>query len=113
MILQLSDPSLLQHQAYINGDWFYADDGATVAVTNPVPGPLIVAIANVGGAETRRAIEAADIAMQSWKAQPAKTRAVILRKWFDLMMLNQEDLAIIMTTEQGKVLAESRGEISK
>jgi succinate-semialdehyde dehydrogenase/glutarate-semialdehyde dehydrogenase len=112
MTLQLSDPSLLQRQAYINGEWVDADDGATVAVTNPVNGELIVEIAKVGGAETRRAIEAADVAMQSWKAQPAKTRAGILRKWFDLMMENQEDLAIIMTAEQGKVLAESRGEIA-
>lgn len=112
MTLQLSDPSLLQHQAYINGEWVDADDGATVAVTNPVNGELIVDIAKVGGAETKHAIEAADVAMQSWKALPAKSRAGILRKWFDLMMENQEDLAIIMTAEQGKVLAESRGEIA-
>jgi succinate-semialdehyde dehydrogenase/glutarate-semialdehyde dehydrogenase len=112
MTLQHSDPSLLQHQAYINGEWVDADDGATVAVTNPFNGQLIVEIAKVGGAETRRAIEAADAAMQGWKALPAKARAMILRKWFDLMMVNQEDLAIIMTAEQGKVLAESRGEIA-
>jgi succinate-semialdehyde dehydrogenase/glutarate-semialdehyde dehydrogenase len=112
MTLQLNDPSLLQHQSYIDGQWVDADDGATVAVTNPVNGELIVEIAKVGGAETRRAIEAADVAMQSWKRQPAKARANILRKWFDLMMENQEDLAIIMTAEQGKVLAESRGEVA-
>ncbi len=112
MTLQLKDPSLLQHQAYINGQWVDADDGSTVAVTNPVNGELIVEIARVGAAETRRAIEAAEAAMQGWKRQPAKARANILRKWFDLMMENQEDLAIIMTAEQGKVLAESRGEVA-
>ncbi len=112
MTLQLSDPSLLQHQSYINGEWVDADDGATVAVTNPVNGELIIDIAKVGAAETRRAIEAAEIAMQGWKTLPAKSRAQIMRKWFDLMMENQEDLAIIMTAEQGKVLAESRGEIA-
>jgi succinate-semialdehyde dehydrogenase/glutarate-semialdehyde dehydrogenase len=112
MTLQLNDPTLLQHQAYINGQWVDADDGSTVAVTNPVNGELIVEIARVGADETRRAIEAAEAAMQGWKKQPAKTRANILRKWFDLMMENQEDLAIIMTAEQGKVLAESRGEVA-
>jgi succinate-semialdehyde dehydrogenase/glutarate-semialdehyde dehydrogenase len=112
MTLQLNDPTLLQHQAYINGQWVDADDGSTVAVTNPVNGELIVEIARVGADETRRAIEAAEAAMQGWKKRPAKTRANILRKWFDLMMENQEDLAIIMTAEQGKVLAESRGEVA-
>jgi succinate-semialdehyde dehydrogenase/glutarate-semialdehyde dehydrogenase len=112
MTLQLSDPSLLQTQAYINGQWVNADDGDTVAVTNPANGELIVHIAKVGAAETRRAIEAADKAMVGWKALPAKSRANILRKWYDLMMANQEDLAIIMTAEQGKVLAESRGEVA-
>jgi len=112
MTLQLKDPTLLQHQAYINGQWVDADDGATVAVTNPATGEVIVEIAKVGAAETRRAIEAAEAAMVDWKKQPAKTRANIMRKWFDLMMANQEDLAIIMTAEQGKVLAESRGEVA-
>jgi len=112
MTLQLSDPSLLRHQSYINGQWVDADNGDTVAVTNPANGELIVDIAKVGADETRRAIEAAELAMQGWKALPAKSRANILRKWFDLMMENQEDLAIIMTAEQGKVLAESRGEVA-
>ncbi len=110
--LPLNDPSLLQNKAYINGQWVDADDGATVAVTNPATGEVITEIAKVGGVETRRAIEAADAAMQDWKKLPAKTRAQVLRKWFDLMMENQEDLAIIMTAEQGKVLAESRGEVA-
>ena len=112
MSLQLKDPSLLQHQAYINGHWVDADSGETVAVTNPATGELIVEIARVGTAETRRAIEAAETAMRDWKVLPAKSRAQILRKWFDLMMENQEDLAIIMTAEQGKPLAESRGEVA-
>jgi succinate-semialdehyde dehydrogenase/glutarate-semialdehyde dehydrogenase len=112
MTLQLKDPSLLQHQAYINGQWVDADSGETVAVTNPATGEVIVEIAKAGTAETRRAIEAAEAAMQEWKHVPAKTRAQVLRKWFDLMMENQDDLAIIMTAEQGKVLAESKGEVA-
>jgi len=81
MTLQLSDPSLLQTQAYINGQWVSADDGATVAVTNPANGELIVNIAKVGEAETRRAIEAAHKPMGGWKALQAKSRANSLRKW--------------------------------
>ena len=112
MSLSLSDPSLLKSQAYINGQWVDADNGATFPVTNPANGELIVEVAKVGAAETARAIAAADAAMQSWKKQPAKARAAIIRKWYDLMMANQEDLAQIMTAEQGKVLAESRGEVA-
>ena len=112
MSLPLSDPSLLKTQAYIDGQWVDADDGATFPVTNPANGELIATVAKLGAAETARAIAAADRAMQEWKALPAKARANILRKWFDLMMANQEDLAIIMTAEQGKVLAESRGEVA-
>ena len=112
MSLSLSDPSLLKSQAYINGQWVDADNGATFPVTNPANGELIVEVAKVGAAETARAIAAADAAMQSWKKQSAKARAAIIRKWYDLMMANQEDLAQIMTAEQGKVLAESRGEVA-
>ncbi len=112
MKLSLSDPSLLKNQAYINGQWVDADNGATFPVTNPATGELIIEVAKVGAAETARAIAAADTAMQEWKKRPAKARAQILRKWYDLMMANQEDLARIMTAEQGKVLAESRGEIA-
>ena len=112
MSLSLSDPSLLKSQAYINGQWVDADNGATFPVTNPANGELIVEVAKAGAAETARAIDAADQAMRAWKKQPAKARAQVLRKWFDLMMANQEDLAQIMTAEQGKVLAESRGEIA-
>ncbi|MAL95762.1 MAG: succinate-semialdehyde dehydrogenase (NADP(+)) [Haliea sp.] len=112
MQLKLSDPSLLQTRAWIDGAWVDADDGATFAVKNPATGETICDVAKTGAAETRRAIEAAERAMQDWKQRTAKERAQILRKWFDLMMANQEDLAIIMTAEQGKVLAESRGEVA-
>ncbi|AQA19643.1 succinate-semialdehyde dehydrogenase (NADP(+)) [Halioglobus japonicus] len=112
MPLTLSDPTLLKHQAYINGEWVDADDGATFAVTNPATGEVITEIARVGAAETARAIAAADTAMADWKKVPAKARAQVLRKWFDLMMEHQEDLAQLMTAEQGKVIAESRGEIA-
>jgi succinate-semialdehyde dehydrogenase/glutarate-semialdehyde dehydrogenase len=112
MTLSLSDPGLLKSQAYIDGQWVDADSGETFAVTNPANGELIIEVARLGATETARAIAAADRAMQGWKLLPAKSRAGILRKWFDLMMQHQEDLAIIMTAEQGKVLAESRGEVA-
>jgi len=112
MSLPLSDPQLLQSKAYINGQWCDADDGATLAVTNPATGEVIKEIAKLGANETRRAIEAAETAMAEWQRQPAKARSQILRRWFDLVMANQEDLAIIMTAEQGKTLAESRGEVA-
>ncbi|MFT6277178.1 MAG: succinate-semialdehyde dehydrogenase/glutarate-semialdehyde dehydrogenase [Halioglobus sp.] len=112
MLLNLSDPGLLKAKAYVNGQWIDADNGETFPVTNPANGELIVNVAKLGAAETARAIDAAEHAMHSWKLLPAKTRAGILRKWYDLMMEHQEDLAIIMTAEQGKVLAESRGEVA-
>ncbi len=112
MTISLSDPSLLKNQAYINGQWVDADSGDTFPVTNPATGELIIEVAKLGAAETARAIAAADEAMKGWKALPAKSRSRILRKWYDLMMENQEDLAIIMTAEQGKPLAESRGEVA-
>ncbi len=112
MPLSLNDPKLLRDKAYINGSWIDADDGATVDVVNPATGDTVASIAKVGATETERAIAAAQQAMKSWRAEPAKTRAKILRKWFDLIMENQEDLALIMTAEQGKILSESRGEIA-
>ncbi|MCX2981589.1 NAD-dependent succinate-semialdehyde dehydrogenase [Halieaceae bacterium IMCC14734] len=112
MTLNLSDRGLLHHQAYINGKWVDADDNATFSVKNPASGTEIIAVAKVGQIETRRAIAAAETAMRDWRQRPAKERAQILRRWFDLMMQHQEDLAIIMTAEQGKVLAESRGEVA-
>ncbi|MEM8562905.1 MAG: NAD-dependent succinate-semialdehyde dehydrogenase [Pseudomonadota bacterium] len=112
MKLPLTDPGLLKQQGYVNGQWIDADDGARFDVTNPVNGELIVDVAKLGAAETARAIDAAQQAMKHWAREPAKVRAGIMRKWFDLMMQHQEDLAIIMTAEQGKILAESRGEIA-
>ena len=92
MKLKLTDAGLLRHQAYVDGEWIDADDGATLSVKNPANGEEIIAIASVGQAETRRAIEAAEIAMKDWQQRPAKERAQILRRWFDLMMAHQEDL---------------------
>ncbi|WP_027859302.1 NAD-dependent succinate-semialdehyde dehydrogenase [Marinobacterium jannaschii] len=112
MTIQLKDPSLLKTQAYINGAWVDGDKGETFAVTNPATGEHIVDVVNVGVEETRRAIEAAEAAMKSWKAKPAKERSAVLRRWYDLIMANVEDLAVLMTSEQGKVLLESRGEVA-
>jgi len=110
--LQLKDMSLFRQQCYIDGAWVDADDQATIAVRNPADGQQIGTVPKMGAAETRRAIEAANAALPAWRAKTAKERAAILRKWYDLMMQHQEDLAILMTVEQGKPLAESRGEIN-
>ena len=110
--MKLKDSSLFRQQCYIDGEWIDADSGETIPVTNPANGETIGAIPKMGTAETRRAIEAANRAYPAWRAKTAKERGVILRKWFDLMMANQEDLAVLMTTEQGKPLAESRGEVA-
>jgi succinate-semialdehyde dehydrogenase / glutarate-semialdehyde dehydrogenase len=109
---ELKDPSLFRQQCYIDGAWVGADSGKTIQVTNPANSAVLGTIPNMGAAETRRAIEAANAALPAWRAKLAKERSVILRRWFDLMMANQEDLARIMTAEQGKPLAEARGEIS-
>jgi succinate-semialdehyde dehydrogenase / glutarate-semialdehyde dehydrogenase len=110
--LQLKDPSLFRQQCYIDGQWVDADSKSTIDVHNPADATLLGTIPNMGTAETRRAIEAADAALPAWRSKLAKERAVILRKWFELMMANQEDLAALMTAEQGKPLSESRGEIA-
>ena len=110
--VHLSDPSLLREQCYIDGEWVDADSKQTIEVTDPSSGGVIGTIPKMGATETRRAIEAAHTAFQSWKRTTAKERAAILRRWFDLMMANQEDLAILMTREQGKPIAESRGEVA-
>lgn len=112
MSLQLNDPSLLRQQAYVNGQWCEADNGARTEILNPATGELIGSVPNMGRAETRRAIEAAQVAQPAWCALTAKERANRLRQWFNLIMANQEDLARIMTAEQGKPLAEARGEIA-
>ena len=110
--LSLKDPKLLRQQCYVDGRWIDADSGKTLAVTNPATGEVLGPVPSMGAAETRRAIEAANAAWPAWRARTAKERATILRKWADLMLANQEDLAIIMTAEQGKPLTESRGEIA-
>jgi len=108
----LADPRLFRQQCYVDGAWCDADSGATIAVTNPATGAVIGRVPSMGAAETRRAIAAADAAMPAWRAKTAKERAAVLRRWHDLMMANQEDLARLMTAEQGKPLVESRGEIA-
>ena len=110
--MQLTDTKLFRQQGYVDGAWAGADSGKTVAVTDPATGEQLGTVPNMGADETRRAIEAANAALPGWRAKTAKERANILRKWFDLMMANQEDLARLMTAEQGKPLAESRGEIA-
>lgn len=110
--MQIQDRNLWRQQCYINGEWADADDGATLEVNNPATRDNLGTVPKMGAAETRRAIEAAEAALPAWRAKTAKERATILRKWYELMMANQEDLAIIMTSEQGKALVESRGEIA-
>jgi len=112
MTIQISDQALFRTQAYINGQWIDADSGATLAVTNPANGEVIAEVAKCGTAETRRGIEAAAAALPDWRQKTAKQRSAYLRNWFNLMMDAQEDLAVILTAEQGKPLAEARGEIA-
>ena len=111
-MLNLKDPSLLRQQCYINGQWLDADSGETIAVTNPATGEVIAHVPKMGRAEAERAVAGAAEAFKTWKKKSAKERAGILRKWFDLMMANQEELARLLTLEQGKSLAEARGEIA-
>ncbi len=108
----LKDSSLLEGRAFINGEWINADSGETTPVTNPATGEVIADTAKCGTAETRRAIEAAEAALPGWRSKTAKERAEIMRKFFDLMMENQDDLARILTAEMGKPLAEARVEIA-
>jgi succinate-semialdehyde dehydrogenase/glutarate-semialdehyde dehydrogenase len=110
--LNLKDPKLFREQCYIDGAWVAADSKKTFPVDNPATGETIGVVPDMGAAETKRAIEAADKAWPAWRAKTAKERAAILRKWFDLMMANQDDLGLILTTEQGKPLAEAKGEIA-
>lgn len=109
---RLKDPALFKQQAYINGQWVDADSGGTVDVEDPATGRKIGTIPDMGAGETRRAIEAANAAWKGWREKTGKERGQILRKWFDLMMAAQDDLGAIMTAEQGKPLAEAKGEIA-
>jgi succinate-semialdehyde dehydrogenase/glutarate-semialdehyde dehydrogenase len=111
-MIKLTDTSLWKEQGFINGTWTAADSGQTTGIRNPASGEALGAVPDMGAAETRRAIEAAHAALPAWSRKTAGERARIMRKWFDLMLANQQDLAVIMTAEQGKPLAESKGEIA-
>ena len=111
-MLKLNDPSLLREQCFIDGQWCAADNAETISVTNPATGESLGSVPRMGAAEARRAIEAANAAWPAWRKKTAKERSSILRKWNDLMLDNADDLALIMTAEQGKPLTESMGEIT-
>ncbi|HEX7037895.1 MAG TPA: aldehyde dehydrogenase family protein, partial [Pseudomonadales bacterium] len=110
--MQLRDPSLLKTGAYVDGAWIDADDGATTRIVNPSTGATVAEVAKCGAAETSRAIDAAERAQRDWARRTAKERAALMRRLYDLMMANQDDLARILTAEQGKPLAEAKGEIA-
>jgi succinate-semialdehyde dehydrogenase/glutarate-semialdehyde dehydrogenase len=108
--MQLRDPRLFREQAFIGGAWLAADSAATVAITNPATTETLAQVPDMGAAETRRAIESAQAAWPAWRALTAKQRGAILRNWYELIVANADDLAFLMTSEQGKPLAEARGE---
>jgi succinate-semialdehyde dehydrogenase/glutarate-semialdehyde dehydrogenase len=112
MTLQLKDMTLVKRQGFIDGQWVDADSGAVFAVTDPATAQTLVEVADMGVAETQRAIDAAARALPAWRARTAKDRGAILRRWFDLIIAHTEDLAQLMTAEQGKPLAEARGEVA-
>ncbi|WP_434651640.1 NAD-dependent succinate-semialdehyde dehydrogenase [Pseudomonas sp. R3-56] len=108
---RLKDPSLLVELAYIDGQWVGADNAATLDVINPATGEVLARVPAIHGSETRRAVEAADRAWPAWRARPAAERAALLDRWYQAMIDNLDDLALILTLEQGKPLAEAKGEI--
>lgn len=110
--MQLHDSALLKTQCYINGQWLNADNGAVISVINPATGNNLADVPRMGTAEAERAVAAAHAALKPWQAKSAKERSNLLRRWFELMMQHQEDLGIILTSEQGKPLAEAKGEIA-
>ena len=110
--MNLNDPTLLRTDSYVNGAWTKAKGDKRFAVTNPANGAVIAEVADLGVAEVTAAIDAAVPAQKEWAARTAKDRAMVLRKWYDLIMANADDLAIILTTEMGKPLAEARGEVA-
>jgi succinate-semialdehyde dehydrogenase / glutarate-semialdehyde dehydrogenase len=110
--MKLSDPDLLRGRCPIGGEWVAADSGAVMPVKDPATGEELARVPGMGAAETRRAIEAAEAALPAWRALTAAQRAAPLKGWHDLMLAHQEDLAQLMTAEQGKPLAEARGEIA-
>ena len=112
MNTELHDTSLLQTRAFVDGQWIDSDSGETFGISNPATGEEICRVSNCGAAETRRAIEAAERSMVSWQSKTARDRSELLRRWYDQVMASQEELAVIMTLEQGKPLAESRAEVA-
>ena len=110
--MQIQDPTLLRSTAFIGGKWLPADNQATMAVRDPASGAVLAAVANCGGAESRRAIAAADAALPDWRALPAKQRAQLLQRWFALINRHADDLAQLITAEGGKPLAEAKGEVA-
>src|SRR5438093_1848081 len=110
--LSLKDRKLLREQCYIDGKWLDADSRNTIAVHNPATGDELGTVPRMGAAEAKRAIEAAERAWPAWRAKTAKERATVLRTWYDLMIAHRDDLARLMTIEQGKPLTESLGEVA-
>ncbi|WP_246504775.1 NAD-dependent succinate-semialdehyde dehydrogenase [Microvirga antarctica] len=110
-VLDLKDPSLLVGQAYVAGEWISAPDGKTIPVTDPFDGAVIMEVPDMGPDVARRAIDKAFEVQKDWAKQTAKERSQILKRWYELIMANADDLALILTTEQGKPLAEAKGEV--
>lgn len=109
--MKLQDPNILKNQCYIDSVWVNADNNQTISVTDPATGETITSVPKCGSNETRRAVDAAELAFQGWHKRTAKERSVLLRRWYELMIEHKEDLALIMTREQGKPLTEARSEI--
>ncbi|MEE3212413.1 MAG: NAD-dependent succinate-semialdehyde dehydrogenase [Actinomycetota bacterium] len=109
--MELQDPTLLRTQAYVDGEWIDADSGATFDVTDPATGDVVASVADLGVDETRRAVDLAEVAQKAWAARTAKDRGAVLRRWYELFLEHKEDLALIMTSEMGKPIGESRGEV--
>ena len=108
----LTDPAIFRQACYIDGAWATAGSGATITVDDPATGQAVGVVPRLGAAETRQAIDAASQALPAWRKKTAKERAAVMRRWFELMVANREDLARLMTTEQGKPLGESLGEVA-
>ena len=112
LMLNLKDTTLFRQQCFINGNWIDADAGETITIGNPATGETLGNVPKMGAAETRRAIDAANAALSAWRAKTASERAKLLRRWYELLLANQDDLGLLMTSEQGKPLAEAKGEIA-
>jgi len=110
-VLNLKDPALLTDLAYVAGEWVSSPEGRTIPVIDPSDGALIASVPDLGRESARRAIDAAHAAQKDWAARPAKERAAVLRRWYELILAHADDLALILTTEQGKPLAEAKGEV--